>query len=204
VRARRWAGRQPSSFASCPGSVWQMISMTGGRVRVSARRPRCARMLWFLSHASPTDGRRSGFDELPQSCSCLSCQSTPLSLDGPPIHKVPPPPRLQTTAFAPRAVVSTPRARARSYDWIWLKSIVWGPDCGDDPAVWGPGICDHVGGTSNCWCNYQTTCGCECYLCPVPDWMFDIDPQGGTYPQPDWDAIPPCPAHAGGPPAATC
>ena len=84
------------------------------------------------------------------------------------------------------------------------RTIVWGPDCGDDPAVWGPGICDHVGGTSNCWCNYQTTCGCECYLCPVPDWMFDIDPQGGTYPQPDWDAIPPCPAHAGGPPAATC
>ena len=42
------------------------------------------------------------------------------------------------------------------------RTIVWGPDCGDDPAVWGPGICDHVGGTSECWCNYQTTCGCEC------------------------------------------
>ena len=82
------------------------------------------------------------------------------------------------------------------------RTIVWGPDCGDDTR----GPCGHVGpgAASNCYCNYQTTCGCECYLCPVPGWMHDIDPKDGVYPEPDWDAIPPCPAHAGGPPAATC
>ena len=75
------------------------------------------------------------------------------------------------------------------------RTIVWGPDCGDDTR----GPCGHVGpgAPNNCYCNYQTTCGCECYICPVPDWMFDIDPQGGTYPTPDWDAIGPCPAHSG-------
>ena len=68
------------------------------------------------------------------------------------------------------------------------RSIVWKDDCGADTA----GPCGEFTGSENCWCNYQTTCGCECYYCPIPDWLEIIDPMGGTYPVPDWDAISPC------------
>ena len=69
------------------------------------------------------------------------------------------------------------------------RSIVWQGDCGDDMT----GICEELADTpNNCWCNYQTTCGCECYFCPVPDYLQDIDGLNGPYPVPDWDAIPPC------------
>ena len=74
------------------------------------------------------------------------------------------------------------------------RTIVWGPDCGDD--IDGP--CGHVAPGStvgNCWCNYQTTCGCECYICPIPDSYLDIDGPNGPYPQPDFDAISVCESH---------
>ena len=73
------------------------------------------------------------------------------------------------------------------------RTIVWGPDCGDDTR----GPCGHVGpgAASNCYCNYQTTCGCECYFC-FPDWSQDIDGPNGPYPQPDFDAISVCETHA--------
>ena len=95
--------------------------------------------------------------------------------------------------------ISFCQSESAAYGDNCRRTIVWKDDCGADGCV-----LFEFPGSNNCYCDYQTTCGCECYLCPVPDWMFDIDPQGGTYPTPDWDAIPPCPAHAGGPPAATC
>ena len=70
------------------------------------------------------------------------------------------------------------------------RTIIWEEDCGDFTS----GICGlFATSVNNCYCNYQTTCGCECYYCPVPDYPAqDIDPMGGTYPVPDWDTIPPC------------
>ena len=68
------------------------------------------------------------------------------------------------------------------------RTIVWEEDCGADTS----GACGFLSTSmNNCYCNFRTVCGCECYFCPIPAWQ-DIDPQGGTYPVPDWNAIPPC------------
>ena len=70
------------------------------------------------------------------------------------------------------------------------RLIVWKDDCGADTSD----ICGDFTGSDNCWCNYQSenACVCNCYHSPIPDWLEIIDPQGGTYPVPDWDAISPC------------
>ncbi len=68
------------------------------------------------------------------------------------------------------------------------RLVVWKDDCEADTSE----ICGEFTGSDNCWCNFQTTCGCECYYSPIPDWLEIIDPQGGTYPVPDWDNISPC------------
>ena len=94
-------------------------------------------------------------------------------------------------AAAKEECIANCQSYSAAYPDDCRRTIVWGPDCGDDTR----GPCGHVGpgAPNNCYCNYQTTCGCECYYCPVPDYPAqDIDPMGGTYPVPDWDTIPPC------------
>ena len=92
-------------------------------------------------------------------------------------------------AAAKEECIANCQSYSAAYPDDCRRTIVWGPDCGDDTR----GPCGHVGpgAPNNCYCNYQTTCGCECYFC-FPDWSQDIDPQGGTYPEPDWDAISVC------------
>ena len=80
------------------------------------------------------------------------------------------------------------QSESAAYPENCQRSIVWKDDCGADTT----GTCGEFTGSENCWCNYQVACGCECYFCPIPDWLEIIDPAGGTYPVPDWDAISPC------------
>ena len=88
--------------------------------------------------------------------------------------------------------ISFCQSESAAYGDNCRRTIIWEEDCGDSTS----GICDLLAtSVNNCYCNYQTTCGCECYFC-FPDWSQDIDPQGGTYPEPDFDAISVCETHA--------
>ena len=77
--------------------------------------------------------------------------------------------------------VDLPLMNCRKAASVYLAKI--------DPTT---GACGVFTGSDNCWCNYQTTCGCECYYCPIPDWLQDIDGPNGPYPVPDWNAVGPC------------
>ena len=95
------------------------------------------------------------------------------------------------TAFADVATkddcISFCQSESAAYGDNCRRTIVWKDDCGADGCV-----LFEFPGSNNCYCDYQTTCGCDCYYCPIPDWLQDIDGPNGPYPVPDWNAVGPC------------
>ena len=94
------------------------------------------------------------------------------------------------TAFADVATnddcISFCQSESAAYGDNCRRTIVWKDDCGADGRV-----LFEFPGSNNCYCDYQTTCGCDCYACP-PDWLQDIDGPNGLNPVPDWNAVGPC------------
>ena len=95
------------------------------------------------------------------------------------------------TAFADVATkddcISFCQSESAAYGDNCRRTIVWKDDCGADGCV-----LFEFPGSNNCYCDYQTTCGCDCYYCPIPDWLQDIDGPNAPYPVPDWNAVGPC------------
>ena len=83
--------------------------------------------------------------------------------------------------------ISFCQSESAAYGDNCRRTIVWKDDCGA-----GGCVLFEFPGSNNCYCDYQTTCGCDCYYCPIPDWLQDIDGPNGPYPVPDWNAVGPC------------